>query len=150
MVSTLPVNPTTQTLAMMRRMLVGVLLIGVSGMGIELIFIGHTDGVWQTVPLLLLGVGLAALGWLTVAPSVISVAIVQVVMCLFVLSGVTGVVLHYRGNEAFELEMYPDRAGFELVTQTLTGATPVLAPGSMSLLGLVGLVLTYTYPSGRR
>ena len=68
-------------------------------------------------------------------------------MLAFVASGGLGVALHYRGNEAFELEMYPSRAGFELVRETLTGATPVLAPGSMSLLGLVGLVVTYRHPS---
>jgi hypothetical protein len=37
--------------------------------------------------------------------------------------------------------------GFELVRNTLTGATPVLAPGSMSLLGLVGLAQVYRHPS---
>jgi hypothetical protein len=33
-----------------------------------------------------------------------------------------------------------------LVSKTLTGATPVLAPGSMSLLGLVGLAFAYRHP----
>jgi hypothetical protein len=67
-------------------------------------------------------------------------------MGLFVLSGGIGVVLHYQGNVAFELEMYPTLSGMELVSRTLTGATPVLAPGSMTLLGLVGLAATYRHP----
>ena len=50
-------------------------------------------------------------------------------MALFVLSGGIGVALHYRGNVEFELEMYPSLSGLELVRKTLTGATPVLAPG---------------------
>ena len=54
--------------------------------------------------------------------------------------------LHYQGNTAFELEMYPDMAGLELVQKTLTGATPVLAPGSMALLGLVGLAAVLRHP----
>jgi hypothetical protein len=60
---------------------------------------------------------------------------------------VLGVGLHYDGNEEFELEMYPTMAGVELVQNTLTGATPVLAPGSMTLLGLDGLAHTYRHPS---
>jgi hypothetical protein len=39
--------------------------------------------------------------------------------------------------------MYPTMSGVPLIVSTLTGATPVLAPGSMSLLGLVGLAVTY-------
>jgi len=33
-----------------------------------------------------------------------------------------------------------------LLSKTLTGATPVLAPGSMSLLGVIGLASTYRHP----
>jgi hypothetical protein len=47
----------------------------------------------------------------------------------------------------FELEMYPSMRGFELVAKTMTGATPVLAPGTMALLGLIGLSYTYKHPS---
>ena len=42
--------------------------------------------------------------------------------------------------------MYPAMGGLELVQKTLTGATPVLAPGSMTLLGLIGLTHTYKHP----
>ena len=116
-------------------------------MGAELLFIGHVADVWQLLPVGLLAASLAVLGWHAARPGRGSVRGVQALMLAFVASGGLGVALHYRGNEAFELEMYPSRAGFELVRETLTGATPVLAPGSMSLLGLVGLVVTYRHPS---
>jgi len=35
----------------------------------------------------------------------------------------------------------------QTVEQILTGATPVLAPGSLSLIGLVGLAHTYRHPA---
>jgi hypothetical protein len=41
--------------------------------------------------------------------------------------------------------MYPAMAGVELVRKPLTGATPVLAPGSMALLGLVGLAAVHGF-----
>ena len=66
---------------------------------------------------------------------------------LFVLSGVVGLWLHYHGNVEFELEMYPGLAGFELFRESVTGATPTLAPGTMLELGLLGLLYTYRHPA---
>lgn len=138
------------TLARIRRFLLGTLLIGVPGMGTELLFIGHIDGVLQLIPVTLLAAGLLSLGWLALAPGPAALRVVRVVMAVFVASGVVGVWLHAKGNLEFELEMYPDRAGVALIRKILTGATPVLAPGSMALLGLVGLALTYHHPALRR
>lgn len=142
--SELPVEPAT--LSAIRSFLLGALIVGVVGMATELLLIGHLDGPLQLVPVVLLGFGAIVSGWHAVAPRAASVRAVQTTMALFVLSGVTGVALHYRGNVEFELEMYPSLAGAELVRKTLTGATPVLAPGSMALLGLVGLTCTYRHP----
>jgi hypothetical protein len=73
----------------------------------------------------------------------------RLTMLLFVVSGGVGAGLHYDGNVEFELEMYPSMTGLELVGKTLTGATPVLAPGTMVLLGLVGIAVTYRQPLAR-
>ena len=137
----------SQTLARLRRFLLATLFAGVIGMGLELLFIGHVEGAFQLVPLTLLGAGFVCLAWLAVAPGPNALRTVRVVMALFVLSGITGVGLHAKGNMEFELEMYPDRAGLALMQKILTGATPVLAPGSMALLGLVGLAVTYHHPA---
>jgi hypothetical protein len=136
-------------LAAIRRVLLGTLLFGVAGMALELLLIGHVEGPLQYVPVVLLGIGLIALAWHALAPGAVTVRVVQVTMTLFVISGVCGVALHFRGNAQFELEMYPALEGTELIRETLTGATPVLAPGSMALLGLVGLAYTYRHPSLR-
>ena len=143
-------TPEPSTLATLRRGLLAILIAGVIGMGAELLLIGHVEGVLQLMPVTLLGVGAITLGWVAGAPSRASARTAQIVMALFVVSGAAGVVLHYRGNAAFELEMYPKMSGVELVRETLTGATPVLAPGSMTLLGLVGLAVTFRHPALRR
>jgi hypothetical protein len=119
------------------------LIAGVLGMGTELLLIGHVEGTLQIVPVSLLAAGLVVLLWFFMRPTAASRRALQALMVLFVVIGAVGVVLHYRGNQAFELEMYPELAGWPLVEQTLTGATPVLAPGSMALLGLVGLAATF-------
>jgi hypothetical protein len=40
-------------------------------------------------------------------------------------------------------------AGFELIWNSLTGATPALAPGSLIPLGLVGLIAVHRHPATR-
>ena len=134
-----------EMLAGLRRFLLLTLMGGIAGMGLELLFIGHVEDRLQLVPVVLLPAGLIALVWHTLRPCRASARGVRLLMALFVVSGLLGVGLHYRGNHEFELEMYPSMAGMELVRETLTGATPVLAPGSMALLGLVGLAAVHGY-----
>lgn len=122
-------------------------MLGVVGMGTELLLIGHVEGVFQLVPVTLLGAGAAALVWNAARPRALTVWVVRLAMASFVASGLVGVILHYQGNREFELEMSPSMSGTALLLETVTGATPVLAPGSMTLLGLVGLATTFHHPA---
>ena len=131
----------------MRRLLIGTLLAGILGTGAELLLLGHYETAFQMAPLVLLVLGLGAVLWQIAAPRGASVRALQLVATLFLAAGVVGVGLHYDGNAAFELEMYPQLRGVALVRESLTGATPVLAPGSMALLGLVAAAYTYGHPS---
>jgi hypothetical protein len=134
-------------LVSIRRWLLWTLAAGVAGTELELLLLGHFDSASQVIPLVLLACGAGCVGWYAVAPRRSSVRAMQAMMALFVASGVLGVALHYRGNVEFELEMYPAMRGFELMGKTLTGATPIFAPGSMVLLGLVGLACTHRHPA---
>ena len=131
------------TLSTVRRYLLSTLIVGIVGMGIELLLLGHVDGLAQIAPVALLGVGLLVAGWHAASPGAATVPLFKATMGLFVLSGAIGIGLHYSGNVEFEREMYPSLSGIELVGKTLTGATPVLAPGTMALLGLIGLLAVY-------
>ena len=134
------------TSARIRDFLLATLAVGMIGIGSELLLLGHFESVQQWIPLALLASGVVTLGWHAVSPSAATVRALRAAMALFVVSGAVGVWLHYQGNVEFELEMYPSMVGLELVRKTLTGATPVLAPGSMTLLGLVGLTHLYRHP----
>ena len=129
-------------LARLRKLLLALLAAGSLGTGVELLLLGHFEEFTQIVPLVLLAAGLAAASW-HLASADASVAALRWLMVLFVASGGLGVVLHYRGNVEFEREMYPALAGLELIGKTLTGATPVFAPGTMALLGALGLLSSY-------
>lgn len=137
-------------LSTIRRILLGSLVLGAAGTMTELLLIGHDESTAQFVPLVLLTAAVLIGTSLFVAPGARSLKLLQWLMVLFLGSGVLGVGLHYHGNEEFELEMYPSLSGMELISKTLTGATPVLAPGSMSLLGVVGLAFSYRHPLLRR
>jgi len=109
----------------------------------ELLLLGHIDGVWQWIPVVLLACGALAMAWELVRPSSLSIQVFRLLMALFVVSGVVGLALHYKGNVEFEREMYPALAGWQLFKQAITGATPALAPGTMSLFGLFGWLYTF-------
>lgn len=130
-----------------RRYLLVVLIMAFPGTGIELLLIGHTEDWPQLIPLVALGLGLIWTLVLVARPSRAAVQQFRVLMGLFTIAGAAGVILHYRGNMEFELEMRSTMAGFELIWNSLTGATPALAPGSLSLLGLLGLIAMYNHPA---
>jgi hypothetical protein len=131
------------TLAAIRRLLLAILAIGLLGTGVELLLLEHTDGFWQWSPIALIALGLAAVAWQAARPSAVSTRVLQALMTLFVLSGAVGVLLHYRGNVEFELEMSPALGGIDLFREAMMGATPALAPGTMVVLGLLGLAYAY-------
>ena len=129
-----------------RRMLAAMFLAGSIGTGFELVLLEHIEGVWQNVPLALIGTGCLALGVLVIRPAITWLRAFQLTMWLFVASGAAGVFLHYQGNVEFERELSPDAAGWILFWEALKGATPSLAPGTMTLLGALGLAYTYRHP----
>jgi hypothetical protein len=117
------------------------------GTASELLLLGHFEDTWQLVPLALIAAGLVVVAWYAVVRSAVSLRAFQGVMFLNLGSGLAGVLLHYRGNAEFELEMYPGIAGLELFRESMTGAFPALAPGSMILFGLLGLAWTFRHPA---
>ncbi|NAS30971.1 hypothetical protein GTQ40_08330 [Flavobacteriaceae bacterium R38] len=62
----------------------------------------------------------------------------KLVLIVTALSGFYGVFLHLRANYEFEQEMKPTANGWDLFLESLSGALPTLAPGSMVVLALLG------------
>lgn len=129
----------------LRALFLAVLLLGIPGTLAELYLLEHYEG-WQLVPWVLMGSALAGVGLRFLLPRAGVVRLLQAVMLLLVVGGILGIWLHYRGNVAFEREMYPSRSGLELFWEAVNGATPALAPGTLVQLGLVGLGYTYRHP----
>lgn len=137
-------------LDVLRRLLLWTVVIGMVGMSIELLLLEHVEDTWQLVPFGIMAFALIAVAWHVKRPAPASEWAVRIMMSLTVLSGGLGVYLHYRGNVEFELEMTPASSGVTLFKDAMMGATPALAPGSMSLLGLCGLLYLYAAAGTRR
>lgn len=134
------------TLTLTRRLLLGLLVAGLVGTATELLLMGHTEDLAQLIPLLLIGLSLLTLVWYGAGKSAGSLRVLRGVMLLSMVSGAVGSFLHYRGNVEFELERMPGLTGLALFKESMTGATPALAPGTMVLIGALGLLFTLRHP----
>ena len=134
------------TLAVLRKVLLGIFSIAVAGTLIELLLLEHFDGATQLIPLILLTISLLVLAWFGFAPSRTSLRAFQIVSILLIVGGTTGLLLHYNGNMLFELSVTPEMKGSDLFWKSVTGATPALAPGAMIQFGLLGLASTFRHP----
>lgn len=124
-----------------KRLLILIFMVMSAGTFIELLLLGHYEDQWQLVPIILVALGALTFlfnklnsKWLT--------KMFRALMILCVISGVLGVWFHLKANIEFEKEMYPSISGWELVKESLSGAIPALAPGSMVPLGLLGYLFT--------
>lgn len=139
------------TLGALRRVLLAILLLGMAGTTAELLLLQHDEDATQLIPLLLIGAGYVVVAWTSLKRSRLSITVLQVLMVLFVASGVLGMVFHYQANVEFQLEMDPALAGSTLWWRVLQAKTPpALAPGIMAQLGLIGLAYAYRHPAVAR
>ena len=130
----------------LRRLLLGLLVLGLMGVGGELLLLQHHEDIWQLVPLILIAMALAASVWHLFRQDAASVRALQIIMALFVAAGALGVVLHYRASMEYQLESNPSMSGLRLFSKVIRAkAPPALAPGAMVQLGLLGLIYTYRH-----
>jgi hypothetical protein len=140
-----------QTLGRMRRLLLAILLLGMTGTAVELLLLDHDEDFTQLIPLVLLVLGGGVALWNAGVRSRGSVLAIHVVMALFVGSGLLGVYFHYAANVEFQHEIDPALSGMALWWTALRAKTPpAIAPGTMVLLGLLGFAYAYRQPAVAR
>jgi hypothetical protein len=141
----------TVFLERLRRWIVVVIALGLIGTMTELILLEHDEQALQFVPLVLMVLGAVVLAWYATAKNTASLRALQVVMGLFVLSGFAGMAAHFNGSAEYQLELNPDLGAWELLDKIVHAkAPPLLAPGMMIQLGLLGLAYAFTDMRYRR
>jgi len=129
----------------MRWWLLGVLVIGMLGTITELLLLEHYEKPLQFVPLILIVAALGTMFRQVRKHDLRSLIVLKWIMVLYVVSGFVGVLAHFQGAAEFQLENDPNMGVWVLFTKILhTQAPPLLAPGMMLQLGLIGLVYVYS------
>jgi len=135
-------------LRVFRRLLQGLVAIGLAGTAIELILLEHYEEATQVLPLAAIALSLAALALYFTTRRAVGVRMFQLSMALLIAVGAVGVVLHYEGSLEFQRDMDPTASNWQLFTKAIRAkAPPALAPGVLAQLGLLGLVSTYRHPA---
>jgi hypothetical protein len=136
------------TLGVIRRLLLAILLLGMTGTAVDLLLLEHYGDVTQLIPLIVIAAGMAVVLWNAVGRARVSVVALQIVMVVFVASGLLGMYFHYSANVEFQHEIDPALSGSALWWKVLRAkAPPELAPGTMIQLGLIGLAYAYRQPA---
>ena len=134
-----------QVVERLRHWVLFILVLGLIGTVTELIFLEHYEQTLQFVPLDLMAVAVTVLVWHVLRPNAASLRALQIVMGLFVVAGFIGMAAHFRGSAEYQLELNPDISKWDLLKKILHAkAPPLLAPGMMIQLGLLGLAYAYT------
>ena len=130
-----------------RQLVLALVFLGIVGLEVELALLRHAESFSQWIPHVVLIIGLLSTVIVFLRPGAATLRAFQAVMVIFVLVGVLGLYLHYKGNVEFALERNPSLSRTRLLWKALRGATPALAPGALSQLGLLGLIYGYRHPA---
>lgn len=109
----------------------------------ELLAAKHYDDTIQLVPFALCGIGLVALAALKLRPSASVVLAIRAMMLVIAAGSLLGVYEHVTGNLEFVHEVRRNADRMTVITDTLQGGAPVLAPGILAIGAIITLAATY-------
>lgn len=135
----------------MRWMLRALLVLGIAGLGAELVLTEHTEGLKQLIPLIAMGVALFALALDVFMRGRVGTGMMRLAMVGLIAVGGLGLWYHYESNVEFARELDADGSAWEhFVAAMRATSPPSLAPGAMALLGGIGLISTCAAAAARK
>jgi len=133
-------------LSRLRTFLLAMAIFLFAGTVVELIFQEHTGEPQQIIPFILSGLGIAALAAVLIHPRHYTLVALRGSMLLVVLGSAVGLFIHLSANLGFAQEIQPNATSAQLITETLHGAVPILAPGMLAVAALLAIAATYQHP----
>jgi hypothetical protein len=134
----------------LRRFALALAGIGVIGTVLELTLVKHYASKDQVIPYVLLG--LSALGVIAVVvrPTALVLRVFQGVMIVTILGSGIGMLEHLKANSRnagaiTDSERIPTTPS--AILAGIEGFAPLLAPGVLAQVGLLGLAFTYRHPN---
>jgi hypothetical protein len=138
-------NSRADLVEVLRVWILFVVMLGLVGTVTELILLGHYEQPMQLVPVVLILLAIAALAWQYFQRDAASLKALIVIMSLCVVAGFVGFVAHFHGSAEFQIDLDPSIGSWELFQKVLHAkAPPLLAPGMMMQLGLLGLAYVFS------
>jgi len=136
-----------KTLVQIRKFLL-VISAGIFVMTVtELFFLEHWNFTIQFLPFALSALGLITAGLAYFRPSHGIIRFTQWSMIVIAVCSLIGFYEHMAGNLTFWQEVQPNATTWELVVETFKGGIPVLAPGILTLGGVIGWTSIYKHPA---
>jgi hypothetical protein len=130
-----------------RFVLLAILGVATIGTLVELLLLKHVEEWQQLIPVVLLPLSGAVAAWSLFAPSPRSLRTLEFMMVCCIASGLIGVVQHFQANLTDAAESTPGLSGLALYQEAAMGSIPALAPGTMILLGSIGLLSAFRHPA---
>ena len=116
----------------------------------ELALSGHTEGFYQLIPFVVSGLSLLLIGIWWISKSDWSLKLTRGAMLVSCAASLLGSIKHFQHNLEFELEIRPGTVWTDVFWETISGASPLLAPGILFLAGVMALAALYKWPSESR
>ena len=128
-------------------MLLLILVLGMSATLVDLLLLSHHEDTAQLIPIGLLAAAILIAIVHGIRPTGLNVRALQGAMLSVLVAGVAGVGFHLNGAAGFQLEIDPSQTWWQVARKAVRAQSPpVLAPGAMLQLGLIGLVYTFRHP----
>jgi hypothetical protein len=138
------------TTSNLRRFALALAAIGVVGTLLELTLIKHYASKDQVIPYVLLGLSALGLIAVMVRPTALVLRVFQAVMIVTILGSGIGMFEHLKAN-AHNAGATQDKEAIpttpSAILAGINGFAPLLAPGVLAQVGLLGLVFTYRHPN---
>ena len=136
-----------QTLRCVRLLILAAIAAALIVTEAELLFVGHTgSNNGQVIAVVLVSLGLITVSCHAILRNTSSIVVLRLTMYLFLIFGIDGLFTHYHWAVQSALKSQPTLVGMPLVYATLSGKIPLLAPGMLIEIGLLGLIYTFQHP----
>lgn len=136
---------TAEVLRRLRFFLLALSSLLFAGTLLELWLVNHSEDAIQLVAFILAGIGLLVTLFVLARRRRMTVVLLRWCMLLVIAGSLFGIYQHVSNNIAFEREIQPNSTLSRLIWRGLSGANPLLAPGTLAVAGLLSLAGTYKY-----
>ncbi|MTI21626.1 hypothetical protein E1176_11400 [Fulvivirga sp. RKSG066] len=133
-------NKNDLQLSAVTRWVVFAILFMAIGTVSELFLISHYEDSWQILPIILIVLSLVVFSTTLFSSANWAVNVFRWLLAFCALSGLLGVYFHLNANYEFETELHPTQDWLTSFIESLSGALPALAPGSMIAFALIGYI----------